>query len=142
MKNFNWGHGIALFYSIFVGVLFTALIASRSVDHSLVADDYYALDIAYQQQYEKIQNNLSGDQIEISHQAAQKTIKIDFQSADKIEGEIHFYRPSNQSLDFTLPIKDLSTTIDTRELAAGKWRIKVDWRDAQKAYYQTKEIYL
>ena len=45
-KKFNWGHGILLFFIIFVGSMLTVLWLSFGVDHSLVRDDYYDEEMA------------------------------------------------------------------------------------------------
>ena len=54
-KKFNWGHGILLFFIIFVGSMLTVLWLSFGVDHSLVRDDYYDEDIHYQETFDKKQ---------------------------------------------------------------------------------------
>ena len=57
----NWGTGIAAFYLLFMVVLLSFVIKSRSYDHSLVTTNYYEQDLKYQQQYDKLANTLALD---------------------------------------------------------------------------------
>lgn len=139
-KSFNWGHGIFVFYIVFVGAVVTTLIASFSVDRSLVIDDYYAQDIAYQSTYDKLQNNLNADKIEINVDNGFVEIKI--LSPANITGNAYFYRASDKSKDFNLPINSTTTTIPTTDLLSGKWTLKVDWQQEGKSYYLEEIIYL
>ena len=50
----NWGTGIAIFYGTFMVIMITFVIKSRSVDHSLVMDNYYEEDINYQSHMDKL----------------------------------------------------------------------------------------
>jgi nitrogen fixation protein FixH len=140
MSKFNWGHGIFIFFVFFVGTLITVLIASRRVDHSLVVDDYYAQDLAYQSQYNKVENNLNDDLLQI--EMDKSSINFIF-NTDKISsGTIKFYRPSDKSLDFDLPIAGNNITIEKSKLQKGKWKVKVDYSINNKPYYKEKEIFI
>jgi len=141
-KKFNWGHGIFIFYVCFVGAVVTALVASFGVDHSLVVDDYYAKDLAYQSQYEKAQNNLMNEKVNISKDPATKQLTINFENAKSIKGNIEFYRPSDKTKDFNVKVKDKSTKISTADLLPGKWILKIDWVEGGKSYYKEEQIYL
>jgi hypothetical protein len=52
----NWGTSIAIFYILFAATMVGMVIKSKTYDHSLVTDDYYAKDLAYQQHYDKLAN--------------------------------------------------------------------------------------
>lgn len=142
MSKFNWGHGIFLFFVVFVGTLITVLVASRRVDHSLVVDDYYAQDLAYQSTYNKAKNSLEDrDLLDIKTSA--HNVVFDFNSEDPIEGNIHFYRPSNKKMDFTIQIDNKhKLEVDRSKIQKGKWKIKVDWTIGNKSYYKEEELYL
>ena len=90
--KFNWGHGITLFYIVFVGTLVTVLIKSFGVDHSLVVDDYYAKDIAYQSQFDKSVNSLNSDNLKVKYDSENGVIKFELQDDAKASGNIQFYR--------------------------------------------------
>ncbi len=141
-KKFNWGHGITLFYICFVGVVITALVASFSVDHSLVVDDYYAQDLSYQSQYNKTQNSLKSQNVHVDHDKPTQVLTIDFDNNGTVEGTVDFYRPSDKSKDFNVVLKDKVTTISTDKLLAGKWILKIDWKENGKSYYKEELIYI
>ena len=140
-KKFNWGHGIALFYTIFAIALLTALVKSRGIDHSLVVEDYYAKDIAYQSTYNKKQNSLTKD-IKVNFDKQNKLIKIDFEEEKAISGTIHFYRPSDISKDFTKNIDQGMFEVSTNEMLPGKWVVKMDWTAEGVSFYKEKTIYI
>ncbi len=141
-EKFNWGHGITLFYIIFVGAVITALVASFGVDRDLVADDYYAKDIAYQGQYEKMKNNLKSDNLSIVYKKEEHILDFSFTKSENVTGFIEFYRPSSKKEDFMKKIDQNRVIISTRDMSPGKWRVKVDWQEGRKSYYKEEEIYI
>lgn len=140
IKNFNWGHGIALFYVCFVGLVIWALIISFSVDRSLVVDDYYATDIAYQSQYDKAENSMQSPMLYISQNTKTQIITIGFNSEKSVLGTAHWYRPSDQSADFIVDLIDKETKISTEKILKGKWILKVEWTIDGMVSYAEEQI--
>ena len=139
--KFNWGHGITLFYIVFVGTLLTVLIKSFGVDHGLVVEDYYAKDIAYQSQYDKSVNSIKSDNLNAEYDSENGILVFEIQDESSATGVIHFYRASDKTKDFTIPISTNKMEIPVSHLSVGKWRIKVDWTIKGKDYYQEKDFY-
>jgi len=139
-KKFNWGHGITVFYICFVAVVVTALVASFGVDHSLVLDDYYAEDLAYQSTYNSISNNLESKNLDIK--VEKEEVRISFKDIDNIQGTIYFYRASDKTKDFKHKISSPNEVISTKGLASGKWSLKISWSDGVKSYYKEEVIYI
>lgn len=134
----NWGQGIAIFYAVFVLALVTQLVISFQYDRSLVVEDYYAEDLAYQKHYNKLVNTvLPGESAQISHNG--NAITVRFPAAHQgVSGDILLYRPNDKSLDKHLIIKADSTNqmhIPATELTRGYWRIKVNWQSQNKSYF-------
>lgn len=142
ISKFNWGHGITLFYIIFVGTVVFVLIASTKIDHSLVLDDYYSLDLDYQNRYNKIQNAQSDKKINVQYNQSAQEIHIQTQSEASITGQVNFYKASDKSLDFSKMMSAQNTIIDTKNLVSGKWTIKIDCTLDETDYYLESEIYL
>lgn len=140
--NLHWGHYIAIFYTFFVLVVITALIASFQVDRSLVIDDYYAKDIAYQEHFDKKKNLIKSGICMILHNDHTGILKIQFDKTHDIAGSIRFYRPSDKSLDFEVALKNTSLDFNTTLIAKGKWVIKVDWTTGGKDYYKEEMIFI
>lgn len=143
--KFNWGTGIAIFLVLFVLSLVAVLVKSFQYDHSLVIDDYYKEDLAYQQHYEKIANEQQSPlSVEIDRQGHQVTIDFPVENKD-ITGTLQFYKPDNKSLDFSLPVKTDEQNrmiVPTQDLLGGLWRIKVDYMSNNEAFYYEQKIVL
>jgi nitrogen fixation protein FixH len=142
MKNFNWGHGIALFYVLFVGALLTALISSFGVDHALVVEDYYNQDLNYQKQYEKMENTQTLNNANIKYDISTQELKIEFLNGVPAMANVLFYRPSDSSKDFKLDLGEQFNIMSTSSMVKGKWVIKLDWKEGDKNYYLEKDVIL
>lgn len=137
----NWGTGIAIFYGIFVVVLVAIVIKTTTFDNSLVSDDYYADDLNYQQQYNKLANSRDlAEDLDINLQSAKELVELVFPpNLGKAAGEIVFFCPSDSKSDFTVAIQpgeDNRQTVPITGLKPGLWRVKVDWQAGGKAYYK------
>lgn len=142
--KWHWGTGIAVTYTVFVGVLVFAVIKSTTFDNSLVVEDYYAKDIAYQQHYDKLANSLALDQ-DLNIQLERPNLELQFPTdLGKVTGEVYFFSPSKSQLDFKVPIQinaDGWQSIPTQQVQPGLWLVKVEWQAGGKPYYQEKRIF-
>ncbi len=142
----NWGHGIAIFFTLFVGSLVFQVIKSTQYDNSLVSDHYYADDINYQKHYNKLVNSQQLEEDLI----IEKTEKGNFvtlifpEELSKVEGNIHFFCPSDSKVDFKLPISITAgkQVVPVEGLKKGLWRVKVNFEAGGKAYYKEEPIIL
>lgn len=145
--KFHWGHGIAAFYGIFALSLITAVIKSTSFDNSLVADDYYAKDIAYQQTMDRRANSKQlPTAVRLEKQAKNYQLQFPLAELDEaVDGTIQLYCPSTANRDLYWPISlDTSgvQTIPTSGLKAGKYKLIVNWSSASKQYLDEFVFYL
>jgi len=143
--KFNWGTGIAAFYAFFVLALVFQVIKSTQYDNSLVSDQYYADDLAYQEHYDKLVNSQQLDQdLAIVLNGARSSVELKFpQDMEKIYGEIHFFCPSDSKQDFRLPLQLNAAgrqIVSTQGLKEGLWKVKVDWKGDGKAFYKEEVI--
>ena len=146
MKNFNWGHGITLFFVVFIGFLVTALIQSAKMDHSLVADDYYAQDIAFQQHYDKISNYVQDKKsLDVTWMETEKKLMVSINGELPKQGKMILYKASNkgqdQAIDFSVKGGE-NIVFNGSELRSGKWKIKVDWKEGTTPYYYEEDLYI
>ena len=128
----NWGTGIFLFYSFFAISLFYQVYKSTQYDHSLVVENYYAKDLAYQTTYNKLQNSLQlSTPLKVTYFEGLQLLEIAFpKEMIDISGTILFYRASNKKEDTTIPIQvgiDNCLNIFTNTLAPGMWKVEIDW---------------
>lgn len=142
----NWGKGIAFSLAIFMGLMVFMVYKAVNQRFDLVAKDYYADEIAYQQVMDKEQNvrALVG-KIDIRNTA--EGLKIIFPNdfeGKLIEGTVVLYRPSDERMDkvFDIKLESLEYLIPAEELRSGKWEVKLDWTVEGKAYYFKEQIIL
>ncbi|MBI5916209.1 MAG: FixH family protein [Bacteroidetes bacterium] len=141
----NWGTSIAIIYTVFAATMVGFVIKSRSFDHALVVDDYYAKDLAYQSQYDKLTNsrNLTND---LTISKTGENVQLAFpKEFSRLEGEILFYRADDKSKDFTLKIApdgQGEQLVPSGTLTPGRWTVKVDWQGDGKAFFKEEVIIL
>jgi nitrogen fixation protein FixH len=100
-------------------------------DHHLVSDDYYKDEMNYQQEIDKLNKAAAlNEDVTLTKVAEGLLIKFPAEfDPEKIAGTISFQRPSNEKIDFQIPIK--LTTADylilDDNLAQGIWNVKIEW---------------
>lgn len=129
--KFNWGTGIFLFYTTFAAVLISLVIKSTGYDNSLVEDNYYEKDLAYQSTYEKMQNSLAlSEPLQIKYAQHKSEIELSFPSGTAVRGVVKLYRPDNQLLDKSYSVqtdREGKMLIPTQGIMSGVWKVKVEW---------------
>lgn len=147
MKSFHWGYGLIVFFICYISYLVITVIMSTRVDHSLVVDEYYKHDLAYQDMYLNSVANRSvlETDLQVQFDNQRKSLVFDFGSSatDRV-GEILLYRPANQGADVLIPFEIGSIEdkyeLDTTQLLHGNWTVKVRWTDGTLEYYKEQRI--
>lgn len=147
MMKINWGTGIAIFFSLFVLTLVFQVIKSTQYDNSLVSDQYYADDINYQKHYNKLVNSQQlKEELKIAKTDKGDYVELVFpEELSQVEGNIHFFCPSDSKGDFKLPIsvsEKGKQVVPVEGLKKGLWRVKIDFEAGGKAYYKEEPIIL
>lgn len=145
--KFTWGTGIAIVYTLFVIVMIGMVIYSKTFDHSLVVDNYYEEDLAYQSHIDKVKNARTLEQdLIIQEDKEQQIVLFKFpREFRQISGSIWFYRASDKSKDFKINIEvdsDGQVIVPFKNLATGLWKVKVDWGGDGKPFYKEVTIVL
>lgn len=145
----NWGTGIVIAFGLFMTFIlfFVFKVQSDSkYDNELVVQEYYKQELVFEKQREKEVNDKHLEQpVQIISQ--EEGLKIVFPAGmdiQKIKGKVSLYRPSNQKLDFEVPIS-LSGSyllIPKNNLVGGRWDISIDWTYDGKEILTKKTIYL
>ena len=146
--KFNWGHGIVLGIIGFISfILFfvVQMLSSKDYDHHLVTANYYEKEMYYQNEIDAIENyaQMSGS---IEGQSIDTGYQLKFPerySGKKLNGTVFLYRPSNQSLDFDMPLtlsESSHLLIPSTGLVDGRWNIKITWEDDGIAYQYEEKI--
>lgn len=139
----NWGHKIAISFVLFATFILYMVVVAFQQDIDLVAEDYYAQEIAFQSKMQQ-KANLSDLGMRTKMAIGADQIVIEFPSA-LTSGEIHFYHPSRAVFDKKYPVKlDKSNrqVIDRSELVLGSYRVRFTWTANGKEYFQQENVYL
>ncbi len=146
----NWGTKIILVLSVFItGIGYMVYICIKQTDIQLVAKDYYEQEIAYQGTIDK-ENNYRAlvKKPSMVDNVEQNKLMVDFsvlENYKSISGKIFFFRPSQSKLDFNTdvsPGEDGIQWIEKDNISTGKWLIKLDWSDGNKAYFNEQTVYI
>ena len=137
----NWGTGIVLAFIGFIGFILYFIITMNVndlYDHDLVSEDYYAEELAYQSDIEKLKNAEKLDE-NISYLKTTEGLKIEFPKDldyKKITGKVFLYRPSNKQLDFetAISLSNPHLLIPDNRLVDGRWNMKIDWQYNSVSY--------
>ena len=143
----NWGTGIVIAFALFMSFIlfFVFLVQSdKKYDNELVISDYYKYEMSLEGQQQKERNaNALATRLEVlkSDQGVTITFPNEFDYT-KIKGKISLYRPSDEKLDFEIPISLSSSNllIPRNVLADGRWDIYIDWKYEDTEYFNKKSI--
>ncbi|QJP34637.1 cytochrome C oxidase Cbb3 [Nonlabens sp. Ci31] len=145
--KWNWGTGIALVMTAFIGfILYMVITMSTDKDYSydLVTEEYYAKEMVYQTEIDA-EKNLNHLEEKLTGQKTADGWLLSFPSEltnENIQGNLFLYRPSNQQLDFDMPIllSGSQLLIPDKNLIDGRWNITVDFKYNGKDYLYKKSI--
>lgn len=143
----NWGTGIVITIVAFIAfILFfvVRMTTEKKYDHDLVTEKYYQKELNYQKEIDAAQNSLDDDRL-LKIMKIADGIQIEFPkdlTYKIITGKVFLYRPSNEQLDFEMPISisDSFFFVPDNHLLDGRWNIEVVWKYEGKDYRYTKEI--
>lgn len=145
----NWGTGIIIAFGLFMSFILYFVIkatTNEKYDHSLVADDYYEQELAYQNDINQIQNTKKLG-IKLDFKRTENGITVQFPENFKIDNntqiKVSLYRPSNQKLDsdFLTNLSNTATAlIPKNKLVDGKWDIKLYWKQNNKSFLYKKDF--
>lgn len=145
----GWGTGIVIVMAIFMSCILYFVIRVQSdskYDNELVLTDYYKYEMSLENEQDKERNaNALVTKVEINE--SENGVNISFPDEfdyNKIEGKISLYRPSDEKLDFEIPISLSSSNllIPRNVLADGRWDIAIDWKYEDTEYLNKKSISL
>ena len=143
----NWGTGIVLAFIGFITFIMYFIVSMNindKYDHDLVSEDYYADELKYQDQINKLKNSKTLEN-NIGYQKTTDGLLIKFPKEldyTKIKGKMFLYRPSNKQLDFetTISLSNPYLLIPDKRLVDGRWNIIIDWQYNGKSYLFKKSI--
>ena len=143
----NWGWKITLVYLGFVAMIMTLVMKARSEKIELVAPDYYAQEVAYQHRIDATKNARSLSQaMTVLIENNSVVVQMPIECAGKIEsGEVHFYRPSDVSLDQKMPLiidAESQYIFPTQSLQSGLYLVQLSYKMDGKDYYSEESLFV
>ncbi|MEQ9404062.1 MAG: FixH family protein [Cyclobacteriaceae bacterium] len=139
----NWGNRIVLAFVLFAAFILYMVVVAFDQDFDLVANDYYAQELNYQQKMEQKINlaNLK-DSVLISQE--KQSIVLTFPLNQKPNGEIHFYHSSRDQFDQKLEIATNAANrqVVKNEFVPGSYRINITWESNGTEYFQQEKIFI
>jgi hypothetical protein len=134
----NWGKWIIVSFVLFAVFIGTLVVVCVRQDINLVSKNYYAEELNYEQQIERINNTARLDE-KPRIRVVDHAIEVQFNQFNKVDkGEIKLVRPSDVKLDrlFTLhAFGDTAQQFDVSTLPGGMYRVKMLWSMNGKEYY-------
>ncbi|MDO4729060.1 MAG: FixH family protein [Bacteroidota bacterium] len=143
----SWGYAIVLAFIMFISFIMYFVVLAQtdeSYDNQLVITNYYEHELGINAIQEK-EANASALPKAVSINVLENKVEIIFPNVFKYEnitGNVFFYRPSDEKLDFDIPIqlKDSVLEIPRKALREGKWKLKVDWEYQGKGYIKQQDL--
>lgn len=139
----NWGKKITIVYLAFVALIVTMVVISARQKVDLVSSDYYAKELNYQSDINKMKNaNALSTKLKCS--LINNTIELIFPDEHQnksITGNAFVYKPSDNKSDRVFPLNTFEgrEVISTQDLSKGMYKIKVDWV-VEGVEYQTESV--
>jgi hypothetical protein len=119
------------------------IISVRMDGIELVRDNYYEAEIKYQEQIDRESSTLLLDREVLAFDSQSKAVILDLPKGAK--GNLNLYRPSDVSLDQSVPVEIIESgkkQISIASLKPGYWRVQLTWTENGTEFYQEKKITL
>jgi hypothetical protein len=141
------GHAVIVVMAIFILIMTQFMVRAYHNQETLVSEDYYAKEIRYQEQIDKMHNTSAlGEAVQF--EALPGRLVIDFPRSmhgQAITGELFLMRPSDVRSDLRVPITadaDGRFTIDTGDQLQGAYSAHLEWQVAGNEYLTEEKVHL
>jgi hypothetical protein len=142
----NWGYKILLLFSGFViMILFMVFLAYRQ-DVPLVAEDYYRMELNYQEEINMLKNARSLDDpviVEFTPEQNIMVIRYPESQSGPFTGRIRLMRPSDPALDTEFSVKTGENHVQEIRIGSlrkGFWKLKIFWMHGSEQFLEDKDI--
>ena len=138
----NWGNRIVLAFACFAAFIGYMVVGAFQEDFDLVAEDYYAKELNFEQKMIKRANMEElGKPIEITQ--AVSHLELIFPEGEA-SGTIEFYHPSREMFDRSYPIAltNGAQKISKEELVPGNYRVNIHWSDGDRQLLHESKVYI
>lgn len=124
----NWGKGIVIALTLFIGFISFLVVKIMSQDVDLVSEDYYKQEIDYEARIQKEQNGLNNAaKIELIDQEAYVVVQLP-DSSSLTNVVLNLKRPNDEKLDKSFKIEGTKTfMLPKSSLEKGKYDLTIDY---------------
>ncbi|MET4108317.1 FixH family protein [Hymenobacter sp. UYP22] len=148
-KRTRWPYAIVAAFVLFASFIGYLVQQAMRTSVELVSPDYYQQELTYQQRMETVARTAAlPAPVQIEPDAATRRLRLQLPAAmagQPVAGTIHLFRPSDQRLDFSLPLRPstaLQQQVSTAKMPAGYWRVRLDFTAGGQAYCVERTITL
>ena len=148
-KRSIWPYAIVAVFVLFAVYIGSMVYQAMQTDVNLVSADYYQKELAHQQRIDAVANAAALPiPVQIRHEASRQRLTIQLPASlagQAVAGQIHFFRPSSQNLDFTVPLRpaaDLQQSMNTSKMSLGFWRVQLEFTAGGQDYFVEQDLLL
>lgn len=142
----NWGHGITIFITGFILFMGFLVYKTFTIDFDLVAEDYYAKELAYEDRMAQMSNVRDlGETPTVELTSEQVIISLPESQREASTGTLHFYSPADKSSDreFTFEAdKNGVFYVNADQLPAQYYEVRVQWTNSGSNYFHKSDLFL
>jgi nitrogen fixation protein FixH len=137
-----WPIAIVAYFAVFITFIAAFITFATRQREDLVRDDYYAQEIKYQDQINRlVRTRESNARLNVAYNNATHCVEIKLpqnQAGKDASGIAHLYRPSNAGLDreMNLPAeKDGQWNLNAPNLLPGLWKVRITWKIGSEEFF-------
>ena len=137
----KWSYGIVLSFVFFMGFILFLVYRTMTTNIDLVAEDYYAQEIAYQEVIDG-KNNYNELDTKLEVRQTSDSILLQVPGSGVIEGKVLFYRPSDKQLDQEMVLKDQQLSLSKSRFTSGHYVVKTTWKADSVSYFNEQSLFI
>ena len=148
-KRSPWPYAVVAVFVLFAAYIGSMVYQALQTDVNLVSTDYYQKELAHQQRMDAVARTAAlPTPVQMHHDAASRRLTLELPAAlvsQTVQGQVHFFRPSDKTLDFTLPLQpaaDRRQLVNTSKMAPGLWRVQLNFTAGGQAYFLEQDLTL
>lgn len=143
----NWGHGIMAAFILFAVYILALVTGCFKQNIDLVAEDYYAQEVAYQSRIHDIHNaEPFADQISVSAVGEMVTVTFPEGLATLVSnGSVNFFRPSDEKMDVMISLAKIengSIQVPLDQFTKGRYEVQIQWMVQDQGYFIKKDLFI
>ena len=143
-----WPYAIIATFVLFAAYIGYMVQQAMRTSVDLVSADYYQQEIAYQKRMESVARTAAlPAPVVVRYEAAAQRLTLRLPPSlarQAVRGTLHFFRPSDQTLDFKVPFAPTGDSarqqLSTSKLRPGYWRLRLDFTAGGQQYFIEKEL--